>query len=205
MAESSLVSEKTRDSIDPGKPDAFLKVLFGFNRAFRTFIKPILNSFTYLGMQATVYKDRILQIGVQHQKVLVGGNLKCDQDRYELSNEERDRLYRELAWGVDPRSIKIFIAGSTHEREEDIVFRVFAKLFQDDDSLRLIIAPRNPNRAEQVRDIGTAYGLKCRKWSESDNKNHNVIIVDTLGDLPRLYSLGEAAFIGGSLVLRGGP
>ena len=124
-------------------------------------MKRILALFSWIGMQAPVYAQRMMEMGAPAERVAVGGNLKCDQDLVTMTDVERSDLIRSLGW--DPESTRILVAGSTHEGEEETVFKTFAKLTENEPALRLIIAPRNPQRAEKICALGRGHGTCLRQ------------------------------------------
>ena len=100
------------------------------------------------------------------------------------------------------------MAGSTHQGEESIISEVFGKLKKEIKELVLIIAPRNPERAESVYGIYQSAGysaVQLKDIHRADSaEGYDVIIIDIIGILNKLYSIADVAFIGGSLVKRGG-
>ena len=119
---------------------------------------------------------------------------------------EREELVRELEW-TQPSAT--WIAGSTHPGEEDIILRVYSRLRQEFSDLCLILAPRNQQRFEEVFKLGSESGWQTLLRSqlpagEGRGAQVDVLILDTMGELARFYSLGDFAFVGGSLVPLGG-
>ncbi len=176
---------------------------FRFYRRVRFYMAPVLNLFRVVGVQAPVYAQRMIEMGADENRVLVGGNLKCDQDYHTLSPEERRELAQSFGWDVS--SVRILVAGSTHEGEEEIVFRAFQGLYEKDASLRLVVAPRDPRRSDRVFALAAGMGFSCaRRSSVANGQPGVVLIMDTMGELKKTYAVGEAAFVGGSLIRDGG-
>ena len=100
---------------------------------------------------------------------------------------------------------KILIAGSTHKGEDEIVLKTFCALKKEFKDLKLIIAPRHLTRTDSVSNLikqtGFKYGFRSKKEDFSEN---DVILLDTLGELSRMYSVADIAFIGGSFNNTGG-
>jgi 3-deoxy-D-manno-octulosonic-acid transferase len=98
------------------------------------------------------------------------------------------------------------VAGSTHEGEEHILFDVFKRLLSISSELRMIIAPRRIERSKAVQAISESRGLKTVLRSRFTNHRdpYDVLVLDTMGELGRLYALGKFCFVGGSLVPEGG-
>jgi len=141
----------------------------------------------------------------------VVGNLKFDQTFPPVTLEERETMTQSL--GIRGGEI-LLIAGSTHEGEEEILISLFKELRIKAPNLFLILAPRHLNRLEEVEKILKKEALPwMRKTSllpdggrsNQDRKNGPpIILLDTMGELMRLYSLGTLVFVGGSLVPVGG-
>jgi tetraacyldisaccharide 4'-kinase len=144
-------------------------------------------------------------LGAPPERVRVLGNLKFDQAAVPLSEPELQRLLKVLGWSSDE---KILVAGSTHEKEEELLLKAFAKMKQQWPNLRLILAPRHLNRLANVTGVLTRNGVSYVRYSEKDRATSkapsDVLLVDTLGHLGRLYSIGAVVFVGGSLVPVGG-
>jgi len=103
---------------------------------------------------------------------------------------------------------RLFIAGSTYPGEEDIVLDAQQSLKTEFPSLRLIIAPRHVERADEVTRLCERKGLLVRKFSETFRKGitdtQGVLILDRIGYLRDLYSLADVVFVGKSLRGAGG-
>jgi 3-deoxy-D-manno-octulosonic-acid transferase len=106
---------------------------------------------------------------------------------------------------------KILIAGSTHSGEEEILVRLYKELKEIEPHLVLILAPRHPERLEEVERILRKEALSWLRKSSlpvgtgrSNQKGPEVILLDTMGELTGIYSLGTLVFVGGSLVRIGG-
>ena len=99
----------------------------------------------------------------------------------------------------------VWIAGSTHEGEEDVLLRVHKELRGRYEDLLLILAPRRPGRARDLMDLCERMGLRFSIRSTGGSvRDRAVFILDTLGELGRFYAVADVAFIGGSWVPLGG-
>jgi len=145
--------------------------------------------------------ERILSLGAPPDRVKITGNTKFDALASSKTLEE-DTSLRDALGLVD--QAPVFIAGSTHEGEEELLLRVYKKLLLDAPSLRLVIAPRYIDRAPKVRALAEQSGFSARLRSESNKVDAQVIVLDTIGELARAYRLGTLVFVGGSFTLRGG-
>ena len=174
-------------------------------RAFRFLFKNVLKDITCFCMQSSADAERIIALGADRGRVQVTGNIKFDLPIPDLSGARQDELYQSLNL---LQGQKLFIAGSTHPGEEEIVLEVFQKLHKDLPDLVLLIAPRHPERFNEVEALIRARGMCfCRKTaltSPAGAELVEVILLDTIGELAKLYSIGTVIFIGGSLVPVGG-
>jgi 3-deoxy-D-manno-octulosonic-acid transferase len=174
-------------------------------RAFRFLFKNVLKDIACLCMQSSADAERIIALGADRGRVQVTGNIKFDLPIPDLSGARQDELYQSLNL---QQGQKLFIAGSTHPGEEEIVLEVFEKLHKDLPDLVLLIAPRHPERFNEVESLIRARGMCfCRKTaltSPAGAELVEVILLDTIGELANLYSIGTVIFIGGSLVPVGG-
>jgi 3-deoxy-D-manno-octulosonic-acid transferase len=170
-------------------------------RALRFLFKNVLEHIACFCMQSSADAERIIALGAERSRVLVTGNIKFDQPMPDGSNAAPDELYQALNL---KQGQKLFIAGSTHQGEEEIVLEVFQKLQDVLPGLVLLIAPRHPERFNEVEALIRAKGMRfCRRTAMIPSAAE-VILLDTIGELAKLYRIGTVIFIGGSLVSVGG-
>jgi 3-deoxy-D-manno-octulosonic-acid transferase len=171
----------------------FVRTLYG--RAFE--------NLDVLGMQTPRDADRLRALGAPHAKVVILGNMKFDGMMTDLDSKKIDAL----STLINPESRRLFVAGSTHPGEEEILLDVFASARKDAPDLLLIIAPRHIERAGEVVSLIQARGLAVARRTQltgASGPAPDVIILDTIGELRLLYALATACFVGGSLIERGG-
>jgi 3-deoxy-D-manno-octulosonic-acid transferase len=176
---------------------------------FKSLFKECLQYVSLSLMQTNEDQDRIIQIGAPSEKTRVVGNLKFDQALPPFTQEAKDLLTRSL--GLRGKET-IFIAGSTHPGEEEILTNLCKELRKIDPDLIFILAPRHLNRLEEVERVLRKESLSLiRKTLLTTDQvpsgpkgRPEVILLDTMGELMSLYSLGTLVFIGGSLVPVGG-
>ncbi|MBI4618818.1 MAG: 3-deoxy-D-manno-octulosonic acid transferase [Desulfobacterales bacterium] len=178
------------------------------HRWFKWFFKAVLECLSFFSMQSKVDSDRIIRSGADATRVVTTGNLKFDQTVPDLTEAEKERLLASMGLKPDQR---VFIAGSTHKGEEDIVLDVFEVLKGEYPDLVLILAPRNPERFTEVENLASQRSLNCvrktrgkERMGGSPTAPTEVIILDTIGELCKIYSVGLLVFVGGSLVKIGG-
>ncbi|WP_196593075.1 tetraacyldisaccharide 4'-kinase [Pectinatus sottacetonis] len=155
-------------------------------------------------MQSDIDASYIMRLGADPKLVAVTGNTKFDQTYTNVSSKEKQILIDEMGLS---RASGIVIAGSTHKGEEKFVLDAFAGLRQEFPDVKLIIAPRKILRKDDVRTICEQHGLKTAFRTELKNRKsseHDVLILDTIGELGRIYSVGDVIYVGGSLVPHGG-
>ena len=175
-------------------------------RLWRRFFSRAFNNIDVFSMQSQEDGRRMRMLGVEAAKIQVTGNLKFDQPMAKSAVQEREELVRELEW-TPP--LATWVAGSTHPGEEDIILRVYSRLRQEFSDFCLILAPRNQQRFEEVFKLALQSGWQILLRSQlpagkGRGAKMDVLILDTIGELARFYSLGEFAFVGGSLVPLGG-
>jgi 3-deoxy-D-manno-octulosonic-acid transferase len=172
---------------------------------FGRFSRKVMASFSYIGAQTESDAARFIRIGAPPEKVVVTGNVKFDQKGGDTLLSEQKNLRTELGIASE-RSI--LLMGSTHRGEEAIGLEVFKRLKQRFEDLLLIVAPRDPGRAESIGRQFREHGVEAHFLSTlTFNKVNNqcdALVVNTIGILRRLYALADIAFIGGSLVPEGG-
>jgi 3-deoxy-D-manno-octulosonic-acid transferase len=177
------------------------------DRSFRryrwvTFLtRPMLRSVTVLGMQSQEDARRAIALGASPERVVVTGSLKTDA--VAESPGARELWERLLGLGAGER---IWVAGSTHRGEDEVMAEVFARLRADHGNLVLLLAPRHPERVPEVERMLMERGLASVRRSRlpSARAGASVVVLDTVGELAPLYQLAEVVFVGGSLVPTGG-
>lgn len=155
-------------------------------------------------MRSEFDAQRILQMGMSPSSVRTVGDVKLDQPQIRLSETVKASLRSELGFFSEHL---LFVAGSTHEGEEETILRVYQRLINQLPNLRLLLAPRHLERVENVVSKVRSLGLTPVKRSECIGKplrQNEVSVLDTVGELAKLYALATVAFVGGSLVQRGG-
>ena len=166
---------------------------------FRLFFKPMFQNFSSLCMQTELDKKNMLNLGITPEKLFTPGNLKFDTHL----EEENVKTNQSLSALLPPNKT-IFIGGSTHEGEEAILLSVYADLLKIHKDLYLILVPRNPKRTPEIQTTAERKSMKVCLRSSGKAERSDLFIVDTIGELTQFYALADIAFIGGSLVDKGG-
>jgi 3-deoxy-D-manno-octulosonic-acid transferase len=147
-------------------------------------------------------RARLVSIGAESARVRVTGNLKFDVN---LPSPPPlvESLRRSLrAEGAGP----VLVCGSTVEGEEPVLLKAFENVRVEHPRAVMILAPRHPQRFDEVAILVQQLGLPfCRRsrWS-GEALAGTVLLLDSIGELAALYALADVAFVGGSLVPRGG-
>jgi 3-deoxy-D-manno-octulosonic-acid transferase len=169
------------------------------------FMRCVFSNISMICTQTDMDARRFVALGAAPDKVHVTGNIKFDQAAVSASEEEVKALRRSM--GISPKA-RVFVAGSTHEGEEAIVLRCFEALKRSFPDLVLVVVPRDPGRARGVQRMFKQAGFFAPLKTELAKMNVGLtpeaIIVDTIGELRRLYTTAHVVFVGKSLVNLGG-
>jgi 3-deoxy-D-manno-octulosonic-acid transferase len=167
---------------------------------FGALFRNVLSSNTVVAAQSVEDAERFVAIGAQRDRIHVIGNLKFE---FEVDPGIVERgLGLRSAWGARP----VWIAGSTHAGEEELVLTAHARLQNDVPGALLLLVPRHPERFQAVADLLARRGFRFERRSSNNAVRPEtlVLLVDTVGELAMLYGSVDAAFVGGSLVPVGG-
>lgn len=172
-------------------------------RLVRAVFRPVLGNVRLFCMQSQADADRILALGAPPERVYVTGNLKYDLPTLGRG-EAPERLRAALA--LTP-NCRLIVAGSTHRGEEEALLDAFQQLRSSRAGVALLLAPRHPERLDEVERLVQRRGMACRRRSRLPGEGpvaDGVVLLDTMGELATLYSTAAAVFIGGSLIPHGG-
>lgn len=169
-------------------------------KKFKLFLAPIFNRYEKIFMQSKDDAQRMIDIGAKETNVEVMGNLKFDITP-NLSEEDKNKYKEELK----TYNYRIFVGASTHKGEDEIVLETFKNLKEEAQDAKLLLVPRHPQRYEEVGILLDNSGYKWGKRSNNANfENNDIILLDTMGELSKLFSICHIAFIGGSFTQTGG-
>lgn len=175
----------------------------GYGR-MRSFFTRVLACVTAIAMQTEKDARRIVALGADPGKVEVTGNMKFDVA------PPPETVTPFLSWlrAEKEKGIMWIVAGSTHEGEEAAVLSAFGDARTVNRSVRLLLAPRHPERFAAVEGLCTRRGWGvARRTSipvEGGADSASVVLLDTMGELLAAYAAADIAFVGGSLVPKGG-
>ena len=173
-------------------------------RRLRPFMCRVLPAITSFSMQTNLDAERIIAIGAEPSRVRITGNIKYDLAFEPLSSPDERALRTDLGVGEAP----VFMAGSTHRGEEDIVIGAYLQARLQVPALRLLLAPRHLDRLEEIEALLRKHQLMIHRRSRgrlsSRGDEAPVLLLDTIGELAKLYAVGTVIFVGGSFVPIGG-
>jgi 3-deoxy-D-manno-octulosonic-acid transferase len=176
-------------------------------RLVRGFMKRVLGSLHLALMQSEADASRLRALGLDSGRVEVSGNVKFDL----LAGTDKERAQTEslrARFNVT-RARPLVVAASTHQTEEAVAIEAFRELRagRGGEKARLLIAPRHPERFNEVAALVAASGFSWARRSadaDEEDKACDVILLDSIGELRAVYPLAAVVFVGGSIARTGG-
>jgi 3-deoxy-D-manno-octulosonic-acid transferase len=163
-------------------------------------IREALGRVSAVAAQSEADADRLVGLGAHPDHVRVTGSLKFDVRMPPGLEGKADRLRAQ--WGLARR---VWIAASTHAGEEEVILAAFGQLRQRSPDLLLIMVPRHPERFAAVAGLCRGEDWTVDRLSKPTGRpDIDIMVGDTMGDLPLLYAASDVAFTGGSLIPAGG-
>jgi len=162
------------------------------------FFLPMFEAFAFLAMQTRQDMEKMEFLGIAAEKLPILGNLKFATRLHDTE------AFSNLQANLLPKNRILFIAGSTHPGEEYILLDCYKRLRSNFPNLFLIVAPRDPARAKEIVDLAIGQGLSISLRSTAVFTSADIFILDSIGELNAFYALADLAFVGGSLVEKGG-
>lgn len=169
-------------------------------RFFSPLLAPALQALAVVGAQSEEDAARFALLGLPSERLKVTGNAKYDASAAPAASTAADAKIAALGWERHP----LFVAGSTHPFEEEMVLAAFLAARRAVPLLRLVLAPRHLERAADAADLLAHAGLNLARWSGAARADCSVLLLDEMGVLPSFYALALTAFVGGTLVKIGG-
>lgn len=175
-------------------------------RYVQKLFQPLLVGMNKILTQSERDYDRFMQLGAPAERLAVTGNIK-----FEAAPDTQDATER-IRWRtlfhIDPDEI-VLVAGSTFAGEETILVNLVKTLSADNLPLRLVIAPRHIERVESILQELLTLGMPVARRSQlatstTTMQPNSVVVLDTIGELGRVYSAADIVFIGKTLTERGG-
>jgi 3-deoxy-D-manno-octulosonic-acid transferase len=171
-------------------------------RRFSILAKPMLAE---LAMVAAQHKDdcrRFLSLGLAEARVQVTGNIKFDLEITAAQRQQAANLGRQWQQGIRP----IWLVASTHKGEDELILQAFRGILAKYPKTLLVLVPRHPDRFDQVAALCRAEGFAVARRGKGQQPalETQVLLGDTMGELPLFFGASDVAFVGGSLVPVGG-
>ncbi len=158
-------------------------------------------------VQSPTYAERLKALGAPADRVVVTGNMKFDAAPAAPEGLKAELQNLAASFGLGPDE-PLLIGGCTWPGEDEALLDMYPRLKRQFPALRLLLAPRQADRFGPVEQLVRRAGLPCiRRSALKEGRTGGpgaVILLDTLGELGRLYALGTLVFVGGSLIPRGG-
>jgi 3-deoxy-D-manno-octulosonic-acid transferase len=183
---------------------------FARYQRFRFVFLPMFKIFKFISMQTAADADKMVALGVDANRVKALGNLKYDAvlpKTVGWEQEQRPTSFYRQQFGISPEKV-VWIAGSTHAGEDIAILSAYKRLSLLFPDLFLVVAPRKVERGREIKEIAESLGLTVRQrtapFNDEEFPGTPLLILDTMGELSRMYSFCDIAFIGGSLVPDGG-
>ena len=176
----------------------------------RPFFRRVLAHVDKFCMQSEESARRIIDMGAEPDRVVVTGSLKFDSlespgaATATAVDRGRQRVLRYFR--ISPER-PVIIAASTLKGEETPVLEAFQRIRARMPDVLLIIAPRKPERFDEVEQLARRGGWRVARRNDlpvDAEPRQDVVILDTIGELAQLFQVATAVFVGGSLVDQGG-
>jgi 3-deoxy-D-manno-octulosonic-acid transferase len=169
-------------------------------RFFGKTTRALLECLSHVAAQNSDDGERFLALGLAPEKLVVTGSVKFDLELSESLIAEANTL--KASYGIDR---PILIAASTHEGEDQIMLDALAAILRQHPQTLLLLIPRHPERFNDVFALSqTRFKTLRRSTKELPDSTTQVIVGDTMGEMVLLYGCADIAFVGGSLIPRGG-
>lgn len=166
------------------------------------FLRPFLQKYRRFYMRSKEDASRIVLIGAPQEKVVVTGNIKFYSVYERAKHVDAEEWRAKLGKKEDDY---LWVCGSTHAEEEFFVLDAYRKLSGEGIRIKLCIAPRHPERFDEVASILSSMDYDFGRRSRGDKLDqYDILLLDTVGELFSVYSIADVVFIGGSLVPVGG-
>ncbi|WP_107851190.1 lipid IV(A) 3-deoxy-D-manno-octulosonic acid transferase [Oceanimonas marisflavi] len=169
-------------------------------RKFHGIFRLLSKNITHIACQYRDDADRFAGLGVPRNRLSTTGSIKFDID-YDETVREQGKMLRAQLGSQRP----VWIAASTHEGEDEQLLEAHQTLLPRFPDALLILVPRHPQRFDQVAALVQKQGLTLHRRTQSEPKaGTQVYLGDTMGELPLMLAAADVAFVGGSLIERGG-
>ncbi|OAN17002.1 3-deoxy-D-manno-octulosonic acid transferase [Photobacterium jeanii] len=176
----------------------------------KNLVAPMLNEMSLIAAQYQADGDRYVELGLPKDKLHVCGSVKFDIDVTKEQYEQAQQLKQ--SWAFER---PVWIAASTHDGEDAVILAAHQQILQHSPDALLVLVPRHPERFDSVATLIAEHGFSYLRKSEQTSlstsvstnvsaDDYQVVLGDTMGELMTLFGVADVAFIGGSLIERGG-
>lgn len=172
---------------------------FASYHRFAWLVGPIWAQLSWVAAQTQASLERFINLGVRVERAALRGNLKFDShvplSTLAQATAMKQRLER-----------PIWVAASTHKGEDEQVLDAFGQILNELPTALLILVPRHPERFDSVAELIEKSGFSYvrRSSGREPQPEHQLLLGDSMGELLLWYALADVAFVGGSLITRGG-
>jgi 3-deoxy-D-manno-octulosonic-acid transferase len=171
---------------------------------FRALLARMLGNVDLFLAQSEEDARRLVRIGAPAERVQVSGNLK-----FEMKPPAKSHIVGAIQAAVQKKEVgPVIVVGSTLDPEEGVlIFHVFRQVQERYGLALLVLAPRHPERFDKVAELIESTDFPCQRrsrWDETIPVRPGIFLLDSIGELAAMYEVADIAFVGGSLVPRGG-
>jgi len=179
---------------------------YGRYRLVRFFMRRVFEDVDRVCAQTATWAQRYVDIGADQSSVMVTGSVKFDALDPSMSSAVQSASDDVLSCFRFTKRRPVFIAASTLRGEEEFVLKVVGRVLKIASDALIIIAPRHPERFDEVRAMAEAAGYRVQARSELRGQDSDapIVLLDTIGELACLFQVASVVFVGGSLVPAGG-
>ena len=179
---------------------------YGRYRLVRFFMRRVFEDVDRVCAQTATWAQRYVDIGADQSSVMVTGSVKFDALDPSMSSVVQPASDDVLSCFRFAKRRPVFIAASTLRGEEELVLRVVGRILEIASDALIIIAPRHPERFDEVRAMAEVAGYRVQARSELRGQDSDIpiVLLDTIGELACLFQVASVVFVGGSLVPAGG-
>lgn len=161
-------------------------------------VRFMLSHLAAIGAASETHAQRFATLGAPVERVEATGNLKYDTP--DLAETQAAGAALRAQWQAERRPV--WVAASTHDGEEALLLAAFERLRAHHERTLLVIAPRHPQRFDAVAALlaNSGWAIARRSTNEPVTVDTDILLADTLGEVPMFYSAADAVFVGGSAV-----
>ena len=163
------------------------------------FWRKVLEKIDFLQARYPSDGERFISLGVPREKTSISGNIKYDRD-FSIFSLKKEEL------GFNAQDV-VLVAGSVRDGEEEIFLNAWLAALKENNNLKLVFAPRHLENLNTIYELLNKNSLSFIKYSNvnfTQATPYPVIVLDKFGELQKLYSIADLAFVGGSLIKKGG-